>query len=135
VVVGIAALACFANAFARTLWILGGAIVVWFAAAILIGSAYPALIQNFVVNPDGLNKERPYIQRNIAATRSAYAIDAVDESAVNVSDTPTPAQARADLSDTSTVRLWHYRPLLTVLDQLQPLPQLDTLRDVDLDLH
>src|SRR2546423_5930530 len=133
--VGIAALACFANAFARTLWILGGSIVLWFAAAILIGSAYPALLQTFVVQPDGLTKERPFITRNIQATRAAYSLDAVDESAVDVADTPTPAQARAVLSDTSTVRLWDYRPLLSAFDQLQALRQFYTFTDVDIDRY
>src|SRR5947199_8517360 len=33
VLVGIAAFACFANAFARTLWVLGGPLVLWFAGA------------------------------------------------------------------------------------------------------
>src|SRR5438105_10203138 len=72
VIVGIAALACFANAFRGTLWILGGAIVLWFAASLVVGNVYPALIQNFIVQPDQLNKERQYIARNIQATRAAY---------------------------------------------------------------
>src|SRR2546426_853340 len=50
VLVGIAALACFANAFRGTLWILGGAIVLWFAATLVVGSVYPALIQYFTFN-------------------------------------------------------------------------------------
>src|SRR5205807_5649681 len=50
VIVGIAALACFANAFRGTLWILGGAIVLWFAASLVVGGIYPALIQNFIVS-------------------------------------------------------------------------------------
>src|SRR6266446_3703249 len=50
-------------------------------ACLVIGSVYPALIQNYIVQPDQLNKERPYIARNIAATRAAYSLDTVDESA------------------------------------------------------
>src|SRR2546430_5903901 len=117
VLVGVAALACFANAFRGTLWIRGGAIVLWFAATLVVGNVYPALIQNFIVQPDQLNKERLYIARNIAATRAAYSLDTVDESGVNVADTPTPAEARAALSDTTTVRLWDYVPLQQVFDQ------------------
>src|SRR5256884_513154 len=84
-----------------TLWILGGAIVLWFAASLVVGNVYPALIQNFIVQPDQLNKERLYIARNIAATRAAYSLDTVDESSFSVADTPTPAEARTALSDTS----------------------------------
>src|SRR5438874_4563079 len=119
VLVGVAALACFANAFRGTLWILGAAIVFWFAASLVVGGVYPALIQNFIVQPDQLNKERPYITRNIQATRAAYSLDTIDESAFNVGDAPTQADVRTDLSDTDTVRLWDYRPLLAAYSQLQ----------------
>src|SRR5438046_5451723 len=97
VLVGIAALACFANAFARTLWVLGGAIVLWFAATLLVGTLYPTLIQNFIVVPDPQNKERPYITTNIEATRAAYSLDAVDESGFDVGAAPTVADVRTDL--------------------------------------
>src|SRR5438309_8408268 len=135
VIVAIAALACFANAFRGTLWILGGAIVLWFAASLVVGNVYPALIQNFIVQPDQLNKERQYILRNIAATRAAYSLDTVDESGFNVADTPTPAEARAALSDTTTVRLWDYRPLQQAFDQNQALRTQYTFVDVDIDRY
>jgi hypothetical protein len=135
VLVGFAALACFANAFRGTLWILGGAIVLWFAASLVVGGVYPALIQNFIVQPDQLNKERPYITRNIDATRAAYSLNGIDESTVNVADTPTAAEARATLADTSTVRLWDYRPLLSAFDQLQALRQYYAFNDVDIDRY
>jgi len=133
--VGVAAIACFANAFRGTLWILAGSIVLWFVASLVVGSVYPALIQNFIVQPDQLNKERPYIARNIAATRAAYSLDTVDESAFNVADTPTAAEARAALSDTSTVRLWDYRPLQQAFDQNQALRTQYTFVDVDIDRY
>jgi uncharacterized membrane protein (UPF0182 family) len=135
VLVGVAAIACFANAFRGTLWILGGSIVLWFVASLVVGNVYPALIQNFIVQPDQLNKERPYIVRNIEATRAAYSLDSVDESTVNVADTPTAAEARATLSDTTTVRLWDYRPLLSAFDQLQALRQYYAFNDVDIDRY
>jgi uncharacterized membrane protein (UPF0182 family) len=135
VLVGIAALACFANAFARTLWVLGGSIVLWFAATVLINGVYPALIQNFVVAPDELNKERPYLERNIAGTRAAYALDKVEESLFNVQDTPSQAEARQEFSDTLSVRLWDYNRLLSAFDQLQALRQYYDFVDVDVDRY
>src|SRR5437867_8165781 len=135
VIVGVAALACFANAIRGTLWILGGAIVVWFAATILVGNVYAGLIQNFIVQPDPLIKERPYITQNIQATRAAYSLDTIDESAFNVGAAPTQADVRTDLSDTDTVRLWDYRPLLAAYSQLQGLRQYYQFSDVDIDRY
>src|SRR6516225_5113972 len=43
-------------------------------SAILIGGVYPAIIQQFVVKPNELAKETPYISREITATRLAYAV-------------------------------------------------------------
>jgi uncharacterized membrane protein (UPF0182 family) len=134
-IVGIAALACFANALARTVWVLGGAIVLWFAATVLINGVYPAVVQNFIVAPDQLNKERPYLERNIAATRAAYGLANVEESQFNVVDTPSQAEARRELSDTQSVRLWDYRPLLSAFDQLQAIRQYYDFTDVDVDRY
>ncbi len=43
-------------------------------SAILIGGLYPAIIQQFVVKPNELAKETPYIQREINSTRRAYGL-------------------------------------------------------------
>ncbi|HLX47050.1 MAG TPA: UPF0182 family protein [Streptosporangiaceae bacterium] len=44
-------------------------------SAILIGGVYPAIVQQFVVKPNALAKEAPYLQREIGSTRAAYAVD------------------------------------------------------------
>src|SRR4029078_1868508 len=71
VLVALAAVAAFANAFFRTIWVLAGEIGLWIIASVLLLGIYPSLIDRFVVTPDQLNKERPYIARNIDATRQA----------------------------------------------------------------
>jgi uncharacterized protein len=43
-------------------------------SAILVGGVYPAIIQQFVVKPNELAKESPYIHREIVATRRAYGV-------------------------------------------------------------
>jgi len=58
-------------------------------SAILLGMIWPAIVQQFRVSPTEADKEEPYIQRNIDATRTAYNIaDAVVE----------PFSGRADLA-------------------------------------
>src|SRR4029077_17672529 len=46
------------------------AVGLWAFVSIIIGAAYPALIQQFKVGPTESQKERPYIGRNIKATRA-----------------------------------------------------------------
>jgi len=135
VVVAIAAIATFANAFFRTLWVLAGTLGLWLVASILLLGVYPSLIERFVVTPDQLNKEKPYIARNIEATRQAYALTAVDESDIDVANDPVEADVRTQFADTSSVRLWDYRPLLAAYQQLQALRQYYAFNDVDVDRY
>jgi uncharacterized protein len=44
-------------------------------SAVLIGGVYPFIIQQFVVKPNQQVKERPYIEREINNTRTAYGIN------------------------------------------------------------
>ena len=135
VVVAIAAVATFVNAFLRTIWILVATLGVWLVASILLLGVYPSLIDRFVVTPDQLNKERPYIARNIEATRQAYALTAIDESSVDIGNDPAEAEVRRQLADTASVRLWDYRPLLSAYQQLQALRQYYVFNDVDVDRY
>jgi uncharacterized membrane protein (UPF0182 family) len=66
-------------------------------SAILIGGLYPAIIQQFVVKPNELSKEYPYIQREITQTRLAYGVT----NDVVRGYTGTSGQASAALHDES----------------------------------
>ncbi|MEZ0076703.1 UPF0182 family protein [Planotetraspora sp. GP83] len=73
-------------------------------SAILIGSVYPALVEQFQVRPNQQGKEEPYIARNIAETRKAYGV--ADAGVVAYQAQGTPQQGQAANDDTvSGVRL------------------------------
>jgi len=63
------------------------AVALWGLVWILVGGVYPALIQAVQVDPSENVKERPYIARNIAATRTAFGIDKVQETTFDGSGT------------------------------------------------
>ncbi|HUP22158.1 MAG TPA: UPF0182 family protein, partial [Thermoanaerobaculia bacterium] len=69
VLVGAAALFALANAFVRTLWLLGGALGLSLVASVLLLGVYPGLVQTFNVQPDQVNRERPYLEQHIQMTR------------------------------------------------------------------
>jgi len=54
------------------------AVGLWAFVAIVAGTAYPAFIQKFQVDPAQSSKEAPYVARNIEATRDAFGLDAVE---------------------------------------------------------
>jgi uncharacterized protein len=55
------------------------AVALWGLIWVLVGGVYPAFVQAVRVTPSENVKERPYIRRNITATRQAYGIDKVAE--------------------------------------------------------
>ncbi len=88
----ICAVLFFLNVWRRT-WLLpsmGLALLV--LSAILLGLIWPGIVQQFQVKPSEADKEAPYIEKNIKATRAAYDIDTVEEYKF-----PTVGQTAAEL--------------------------------------
>jgi uncharacterized membrane protein (UPF0182 family) len=74
-------------------------------SAIAVGWAYPALIQQFTVAPSQQEKEEPYIQRNIDATRTAFGLDDVEVTPYTATTDVGPGQLRSDADSTASIRL------------------------------
>lgn len=68
----IAALALLINIFRSGLRLTVAALVMMAVLSLLLGEVYPAFVQRFVVEPNELAKETPYIKHNIEMTREAY---------------------------------------------------------------
>ncbi len=71
-------------------------------SAVIIGGVYPAIVQQFVVKPNELAKEGPYLAREISSTRAAYGISGVQVTpypAVSPEPTPELASQAAALPD------------------------------------
>ncbi|MGH9269485.1 MAG: UPF0182 family protein, partial [Acidimicrobiales bacterium] len=56
------------------------AVGLWALVAVVVGAAIPTAVQKFRVQPTESTKELPYIQRNIAATRTAFNLQATEVS-------------------------------------------------------
>src|SRR3712207_5758539 len=66
------AIAFFANIVFRNFVLPAMALVLLLGTSLVIGVAYPAIVQQFVVRPSADQKEAPYITRAIDMTRQAY---------------------------------------------------------------
>ncbi|MEL6223370.1 MAG: UPF0182 family protein, partial [Cyanobacteria bacterium J06627_8] len=108
---------------------------VYLVLYVLVGMAYPWFQQKFVVAPNELDRESPYIAHNIELTRDAYGLATVEREdyAVNTS------LSREDLEDNqptiSNIRLWAYRQLLSTYRQLQEFRRYYQFIDVDVDRY
>ena len=93
----------------------------WFLVALTAGTIYPAAVQALKVNPSQNNLERPYIQRNIDATRTAMGISNIQT--VNYPATPslTASELSANGDTLANVRLWDPTQTQQTFDKLQDL--------------
>ena len=69
------AIIVFSNAGMRNLVWPGVSLALLAISAVAIGGIYPLAVQNFSVKPSLADKEAPYIQRSINATRAAFGLD------------------------------------------------------------
>lgn len=82
------------------------AVGLWLFVALVIGVLYPTILQALKVSPAQASLERPYIQRNIVATRAAFRLDKVNYHSFEGLQTITPSQAKTDAPTLSNIRLW-----------------------------
>jgi uncharacterized membrane protein (UPF0182 family) len=106
-VAAVCALAFFANIVVRNFLLPAAALVLLLLSSLVIGVAYPAIVQQFVVKPSANEKEEPYIQRAIASTREAYGltdISYIDYAQESTGDRVDTEAALAELrNDTQTI--------------------------------
>jgi uncharacterized membrane protein (UPF0182 family) len=135
VVAPVCALLFFLNLRSRdfTLPVVGTLLLV--LSSVLIGGLVPAFVQRFQVAPQELQREEPYIQRNIDATRKAFALEGVETSNFPAAEDLTPAAVRANAATVDNIRLWEADVLKTAIQNLQAIGQYYEFSDVDVDRY
>ncbi|HEX3544650.1 MAG TPA: UPF0182 family protein, partial [Candidatus Acidoferrum sp.] len=114
----------------------------WLVAAVLPAAVSYVGVQviawyvgNFIVKPNELVRERPFIAYNIDMTRQAYGLDRVAhrefpaETTVEATD---PANNQATLQN---IRLWDWRALQDTLRQIQEIRTYYDFPDIDIDRY
>ncbi len=79
----------------------------------------PGIVQQFIVKPNELQKESPYIEANIQFTREGYNLSNVIKQVFPVEDSLTSEDFMDETDITEHVRLWDQRPLKGTFSQLQ----------------
>jgi uncharacterized membrane protein (UPF0182 family) len=132
VVTGVALVA---SALGRSVVIPMGAAALWAGVSTVGGGLYPASVQRFSVQPNELQRERPYIERNIQATRAAFGLDEVDERPFPAALEVTREEIDAHPETINNIRLLDVRPLLQTYIQIQTIRPLYEFLDVDVDRY
>lgn len=101
----------------------------------LVGTGAGMLVQNFIVSPDELSKEAPYLERNIEYTQYAYQLDDVSTKAFAADNTLTAADIAENSETISNIRINDFDPAKQFYNQTQSIRQYYTFNDVDNDRY
>ena len=92
------AIIVFSNAGMRNLVWPGVSLALLAISAVAIGGIYPLAVQSFEVKPSLVDKESPYIQRSINATRTAFGLDSTQVTAYKANNVVPPSTLATDTS-------------------------------------
>jgi uncharacterized membrane protein (UPF0182 family) len=116
----------------RVIGIGAGIYVALYLIAVLLA---PALFQRFIVQPNELALETPYLKHNIELTRKAYGLDAIKETLYPALSDLTSKVIARNQDTIQNIRLWDWRPLLQMYQQAQEIRLYYQFYDVDVDRY
>ncbi|HEY6122091.1 MAG TPA: UPF0182 family protein, partial [Pyrinomonadaceae bacterium] len=132
----IAAAIALLNAFTKRsfrLLLVGSAIpiTVYLIGVVLV----PAYVTSFVVKPNELGRESPYIEHNIQWTRKAFALDQIESHDFEADASLEAFDLANNRPTLDNIRLWDWRALQDTLKQIQAIRTYYDFPDVDVDRY
>ncbi len=114
----------------------------WLVAAIVpaiacyvVVSMLEWYVSSFIVKPNELVRERPYIANNIAMTRTAYGLDRVAQRPFPADTGINAVNPAANRATFDNIRLWDWRALQDTLRQIQEIRTYYDFPDIDIDRY
>ena len=114
----------------------------WLAAAIAPAAACYVIVavagwyaSTFIVNPNRLDCERPYIVDNIALTRQAYGLDLFAQQEFPAETTVAAADPEHNQATLENIRLWDVGALQATLTQMQEIRTYYAFPGIDIDRY
>ncbi len=92
-------------------------------------------VGSFIVKPNELDRERPYIAHNIELTRQAYGLDRVTQREFPAETSVEATEAANNQATLQNIRLWDWRALQDTLRQIQEIRTYYDFPDIDIDRY
>ena len=114
----------------------------WLVAAVapaaicyLVLQIFGWYVSSFIVKPNELVRERPYIAYNIELTREAYGLDRLAQREFPAETTVEAADPTNNQATLQNIRLWDWRALQDTLRQIQEIRTYYDFPDIDIDRY
>ncbi len=92
-------------------------------------------MSSFIVKPNELVRERPYIANNILMTRQAYGLDRFAQREFPAETTVEAADVADNQATLQNIRLWDWQALQDTLRQIQEIRTYYDFPDIDIDRY
>ncbi|MGA7566982.1 MAG: UPF0182 family protein [Terriglobales bacterium] len=92
-------------------------------------------VSSFIVKPNELVREQPYIAHNIDLTRRAYGLNQVVQHEFPAETTVAAADAANNQATLQNIRLWDWHALQDTLRQIQEIRTYYDFPDIDIDRY
>jgi uncharacterized protein len=102
---------------------------------LIAGVLVPAYVSTFVVRPNELVRESPYIRNNIEFTRRAFDLERMEEIPFEPRLTNAVFDPAAHADTLDNTRLWDWRALQATLRQVQEIRTYYDFPDIDVDRY
>src|SRR5262245_46008594 len=102
---------------------------------IVAGVIAPLYVTTFVVRPNELVRETPYIKNNIEFTRKAFGLDHVEDVPFEPRLTNAVFDPTSHSETLDNLRLWDWRALQSTLQQIQEIRTYYDFPDIDVDRY
>ncbi|OYT26552.1 MAG: hypothetical protein B6U97_03540 [Candidatus Altiarchaeales archaeon ex4484_96] len=114
---------------------VAGAATVYLITLSLGTGLYPALIQQYKVQPNEYAVEEEYIKYNIEYTRSAFNLRGIEVKEITPKENASMEYIKRNRDIMENIRLWDWRPLKQTYKQLQEIRSYYDFTDVDVDRY
>jgi uncharacterized protein len=105
------------------------------ALYLLTTFAWPTIVQQIVVKPNELDKERQYLEYAIAGTRSAYGLDKIEVREFPANSDLTANDLEKNQPTVENIKIWDHRPLRATYQQLQVIRLYYDFPEIDIDRY
>lgn len=131
----VVAIAMIVGVYMGRMRIVVGVVGVWVVLIFALGTGWPAMVQEFSVDPNEFAKEREYIVKNIDFTRRGYGIGEIRNTFHQTEGEVTAELLSSNIKTIENIRLWDYRPLTSVYKQIQLIRPYYDFKDADVDRY
>lgn len=101
----------------------------------ILGNLVVGAVQQYKVEPDEYNLEKPFIENNIAFTREAFGLNDIQEVDYPARYNLSYGDLQRNNATIENIRLWDWRPLLRTQRQLQTIRTYYEFNDADVDRY